>query len=173
MIDYSKFAADLMTEVTPSLELDIREFSESVDPLCESPIETMLGVAMFYVCRFFNRSSSIFVCASPEARKNLPKPGEGPIVSNVIYLVPQYEFQNYRIDWAVYCGRKWVFVECDGHDFHERTKEQAARDRKKDREIQAAGLNVLRFTGSEIYRDPSSCAIQVLLFLRSKTEQAA
>ena len=33
-------------------------------------------------------------------------------------------------------------MECDGHDFHERTKEQASSDKKRDRSLQAAGFLV-------------------------------
>lgn len=54
-----------------------------------------------------------------------------------------------------------VVVECDGHDFHEKTKEQAARDKARDRDMQAAGYLVLRFTGSEIYKSVEMCAEQV------------
>jgi hypothetical protein len=54
-----------------------------------------------------------------------------------------------------------IAVECDGHDFHERTKEQAKRDRKRDRDLQARGFRVLRFTGSEIFRDAMACAATV------------
>ena len=57
--------------------------------------------------------------------------------------------------------RKLV-VECDGHDFHERTKEQAAKDRSRDRHLNAAGYDVFRFTGSELWRDPWGCADQVI-----------
>lgn len=49
-------------------------------------------------------------------------------------------------------------VEADGHTYHERTKEQAAYDRARDREMQALGYIVLRFTGSEIHHDPWACA---------------
>lgn len=52
----------------------------------------------------------------------------------------------------------YVAIECDGHDFHERTKEQAERDKKRDRDIQSLGWNVARFTGSEIVRDPKGTA---------------
>jgi very-short-patch-repair endonuclease len=51
-----------------------------------------------------------------------------------------------------------VIVECDGHDFHERTKEQAKRDRSRDRAFQNLGYKVFRYTGSEIFNDPFSCA---------------
>ena len=43
-------------------------------------------------------------------------------------------------------------IECDGHDFHEKTKEQAQRDKEKDRILQANGWLIARFTGSEIYK---------------------
>lgn len=58
-------------------------------------------------------------------------------------------------------------VECDGHDFHERTKEQAQRDRARDRAFQAAGIPVFRFTGSEIYASPTKCAREVKRFLNN------
>lgn len=65
------------------------------------------------------------------------------------------------------CG-KWVslVVECDGHDFHEKTKEQAKRDKSRDRDLQAAGITVLRFTGSEIYNDINQCIIDIELVIK-------
>lgn len=56
--------------------------------------------------------------------------------------------------------RKLV-VECDGHEYHERTKEQAAKDRSRDRRLTSLGFDVFRFTGSELWRDPWGCASQV------------
>ena len=50
-----------------------------------------------------------------------------------------------------------IIVECDGHDFHEKTKEQAKRDKRRDRHFITAGYHVLRFTGSEIVNDPHEC----------------
>ena len=49
-----------------------------------------------------------------------------------------------------------IAVECDGHEFHEKTKQQAARDKARDRD---------RFTGSEIWKDPGACADEVLVHL--------
>ncbi len=60
---------------------------------------------------------------------------------------------------------KSVLVECDGHDFHERTKDQAKHDRMKDRFLQANGYNILRFTGSELWSDPYKCAKEIYSFL--------
>lgn len=52
-------------------------------------------------------------------------------------------------------------IYCDGHDFHERTKEQAARDRSIDRKLQQIGWHVFRFTGSEIYRATNKCIADI------------
>lgn len=82
---------------------------------------------------------------------------------------PQYEIKvndkRYRVDFliATLAGkyRLDVAVECDGHEFHEKTKEQAARDRARDRAIQSQGIYVLRFTGSEIWANAGQCANEV------------
>lgn len=52
-------------------------------------------------------------------------------------------------------------IELDGHDYHERTKEQARRDRSRDRALTTSGLKPLRFTGSEIHRDVSAAYDEV------------
>lgn len=49
-----------------------------------------------------------------------------------------------------------VAVELDGHDFHERTKEQASRDKKRDRSLLSKGWTTIRFTGSDVVRDPDA-----------------
>lgn len=80
---------------------------------------------------------------------------------------PQAQIDNRRVDFLFssyhYSESKWryLLVECDGHDFHERTKEQASRDKSKDRTAVLAGYDCFRFTGSEIWRDPWGCAKQV------------
>jgi very-short-patch-repair endonuclease len=64
-------------------------------------------------------------------------------------------------------SRVSVVIECDGHDYHERTKEQAAHDRRRDRRLAAIhSLPTIRFTGSEIHRDPSACADEVIAIVR-------
>jgi hypothetical protein len=58
--------------------------------------------------------------------------------------------------------KKNLIIECDGHEFHEKTKAQAARDKKRDRTLQSLGYVVIRFTGSEVYNDPIACAEEAL-----------
>ena len=41
-------------------------------------------------------------------------------------------------------------VYTDGHTYHERTEEQAQRDKRIDRKLQELGFQVLRYTGKEV-----------------------
>jgi very-short-patch-repair endonuclease len=50
---------------------------------------------------------------------------------------------------------------CDGHEFHERSKLQASRDKGRDRALLIGGNPVMRFTGSEIWKDTTRCATDV------------
>lgn len=54
-----------------------------------------------------------------------------------------------------------IAVELDGHDFHERTKEQVTERNRRDRALQDAGWRVFHFSGSELVRDPERCVREV------------
>lgn len=122
---------------------------------CESPIEVAFAVAFDLMHGLYrgaaNHSSTIW------ASEKAPQ----------IYLQPQVQVDAFRVDFV--CG--WnigqdrftsIVIECDGHDFHERTKKQAAADKSRDRALSQTFARVLRFTGSEIYSDPCKCAEEVL-----------
>lgn len=47
-------------------------------------------------------------------------------------------------------------VELDGHEYH-KTKEQRERDAKRDRWFNARKIKTLRWTGSEVKRNPQAC----------------
>ena len=64
-----------------------------------------------------------------------------------------------------------IAVECDGHDFHEKTKEQARHDKQRERALIKGGYNVIRFTGSEIYEDPYKCADEIAEVARALIKQ--
>ncbi len=90
-----------------------------------------------------------------------------------LYVWPQAPIKHRRVDFLIYAPDykteprtaliKWrkLIIECDGHEFHERTKAQASKDRSKDRDAILSGDDFFRFTGSEIWRDPMECARQV------------
>ena len=131
----------------------IHDRFESLRSRCESPIEEILLARMITEdvtagywtnLQFFGRT---FIFGEPHI---FPGP------SDDVWL--QAMVADYRVDFlidsvSVHGERSIVVVECDGHDFHERTKEQAQRDRRRDRLMLGLGIKVLRFTGSEIYND--------------------
>lgn len=142
----SRLSGSLISEFNEACNLTLDE----VAPYCESPIEALFGAALLMAVRVYWRGVALVHFMPPI------KPSGGLIV------FPQYNWRNYRIDWVLRSAIRDIdiFVECDGHDFHERTKEQAERDRSRDREVTEAHIPLLRFTGREIYRNAGACAIQ-------------
>lgn len=127
---------------------------------CQSPIEDMLATAMCFQIGFdmFERA------------------GQGPEFSPVMPLCDlrtQHIVAGYRIDLALVGPCIKVAIECDGHDFHEKTKEQAARDKSRDRAITAEGYALLRFTGSEIWANALGCAEEALSIAKRQLSDAA
>lgn len=75
-----------------------------------------------------------------------------------------------RVDFSIQAGEEgpWrLAVEIDGHDFHERTKEQASSDRARDRLLSRCGYTVVRFTGSDVWSSPLLCAAEIVRMVRS------
>ena len=61
-----------------------------------------------------------------------------------------------------------VAIELDGHEFHEKTKQQVAKDKKRDRSLIKSGLTVLRFSGSEIFYSPRSCITEIADYIKKE-----
>ena len=47
-----------------------------------------------------------------------------------------------------------IAVEFDGHDFHKSTKQQVSKDNERNMLLQKYGIYVLRFSGSDIWKNP-------------------
>jgi very-short-patch-repair endonuclease len=128
-------------------------FTHAATHLCGSPIERLMLAALVWVgygCE--KKLVDIWDSAA-----DFGKP------QTDIVIAPQFQIERHRVDLALFVNivaneEIKIVVECDGHDFHEKTKEQAARDKGRERDLQLAGWKVLRFTGSEIWRDHKACA---------------
>lgn len=130
-----------------SVRGDARLLLESVAyKKVESPIELRLLTALAFM--------------RPENTGNYDMPLN---IDGKFSVRPQHPEGPYRIDLAVFAmgDRIKIAVECDGHQFHEKTKEQAAHDKARDRYLTTRGWRVMRFTGSEIWQDAAGCAQQV------------
>lgn len=93
---------------------------------------------------------------------------EPPGDYQLVRIIAQHPIGRYECDLLLQLGEASIAVECDGHDFHERTPEQAEHDKKRDRYFAEVGQVVLRFTGREINRDAEACAEQALAILEKK-----
>lgn len=126
-----------------------RDFERAWAPRTDSPLETIFGI--------WWRAAAMA--------------GE---INGDVYCVPQVEVsvgeKTYRIDFVVHpdptleyrarlvgIAPKKIGVELDGHDFHERTREQVDYRNRRDRDLASDGWLVLHFSGSELNRDPLGC----------------
>lgn len=57
-----------------------------------------------------------------------------------------------------YTTNKKIIIECDGYEFHQKTKEQVQHDNEREYDLKMAGYEVLRFSGTQIFNNPIKCA---------------
>jgi very-short-patch-repair endonuclease len=84
-----------------------------------------------------------------------------------VVLTPQHEVivdgLTYRLDFSVTrpSSNLKIAIELDGHQFHERTPEQARKDKGRERVITRQGYIFHRFAGGEVMRSPKKCVNEV------------
>ena len=142
--------AELYTEQTHSLISSLTD--------CESPIEQIMALRL-----------SDFIHSRSKYKMELEDGIDIIEAQNQVEIM--LKTATYRVDFKIPIldlisnqGINFI-IECDGHDFHEKTKEQVARDKKRDRAFVAAGYKVIRFAGSEIWNDPLGCAHEALTMI--------
>lgn len=190
--DWRSIVADGLVSDAMALFRDNRLWiSGAIDRSCESPIEKLLAATFAGISElgpaprrpildFPARSTTIDHLRDWFLHFTLRDAFSGTFCLKmedtwIAIIRPQVEVGPFRVDFAVVATAiGWrcpdlesfpilkVAIECDGHDFHERTKEQAARDRARDRFLQGEGLDVLRFTGSEIWKSPEGCRAEII-----------
>jgi very-short-patch-repair endonuclease len=152
---------DFMADAVEANALRFSEELAMIIDKAESPIEQLLLIAL-RANADMQPFTQIHFCCTEE----LP---ERPEFDQAAFVYPQAKIGTYRVDLAIWDASlpfelrnpRMMIVECDGHDFHEKTKEQARKDKQRDRFLQSKGYKVLRFTGSEIWADPDACAEEV------------
>lgn len=158
-------------EIVKKKDIDLKEYHEINREGLDKPF-------YFYLHSFLDRFHSILAkCESPL---------EEAFFIGLIAYEPFYDFwifeekfdnqvkvQNYRLDFAFIDRDKDIFldIELDGHSFHERTEEQAVRDRQRNIELQEEGWFVLRFHRKEIEDDLRGCIERIKKFYEMKSEQ--
>lgn len=139
---------DQMRSYLLTLQSSYMEDFAFLAELCQSPIEVRMLTGLLFMRPTFGTPAYAVAI-----NRTVPK----------VSVHPQHPIRGYKVDFAVHVDSMMpgppikVVIECDGHEFHDKTKEQAARDKRRDRDLAAAGYTVLRFTGSEIWRDLEAC----------------
>ena len=64
-----------------------------------------------------------------------------------------------------------LIIECDGHDFHEKTKEQVEKRNNRDMDLKMSGFDVIHFSGSQIFNKPYSCAKEICDYIDKRIEE--
>lgn len=167
-------ADDLRAEYRQSKLRALDDLEQAIQERAGSPIEELLVWAIIKKDCHYNAFDfpSRFVLGGDGDKPSLCLSPLGSLgeYEPVIFLQPTVVVgdRRYRLDIAYMqeSAPPWrttvsVAVECDGHDFHEKTREQAEADKRRDRDLQSIGWIVARFTGSEIFRDPIGTAKKI------------
>jgi very-short-patch-repair endonuclease len=151
---------------------------------CHSPIERLLIEPLLVV----GHSQFDTVSYRVSGRED----GRHPLVhGRHLSIEPQASLKSTRPDFLLrYQGQRFVrritpqgevrerfvleearmVIECDGYEFHERTRAQVERDRRRDRDLQADGYLVFRFPWSELMDNPYRCVVSALTTLVERAE---
>lgn len=155
--DISNYLVDKVSLHLLALSSDAEMIFEESLIDCESPIEQLLSLALENL-----NIKNIYKC--------------NPFI-DVVEIEKQKEIQcenkKYRVDFCIpviYKNQenKSFIIECDGHEFHQKTKEQVERDNTRMRDLQKQGYEVIKFSGTEIWHRPYKCASDILNIILSK-----
>ena len=124
---------------------------------CESPIEQLLSLELENIGLINTNTYNPYIdVVAIEKQKTI-----------------KVKDKKYRVDFfipVIYKNQEEIgfIIECDGYDFHQKTKEQVEEDNIRQRKLQKEGYEVIRLSGTEIYHKPYQCALEVKNIILSK-----
>lgn len=121
---------------------------------CESPIEKIFFVALINV--FISYDLILYVDNQTLIESNEKK-----------------YYADFTIEHDELCNRYLkkdfkLVIECDGYEFHQKTKEQVDNDNQREYDIKMSGWEIIRFSGRELYNNPIECAKKVIRYIATK-----
>ena len=72
------------------------------------------------------------------------------------YSIMEKKRLRYRLDFAIFCQKGKINIECDDLRWHSQPK-QRSKDKKRDRWLKKHGWTILRFAAEEIKNNTASC----------------
>lgn len=168
-------------------EIFKRLIEDSADNLRDLEFQTKSPIERLFLLSFLEREClgffHYFFCREerlpfeyPDPKSEIADESEATIdyYGCEMKLIPQFRITEFfTVDFLIYIPSRNVklVIECDGHDFHEKTKEQAIHDKKRDRKLITNGFLILRFTGSEIYNNRNGVINEVFHLLLRLIQQ--
>jgi len=153
--------------------LELRIEHEALLALCESPAEQnfMAAAIDYFGLRYDDH------CKRGQAIFDRGGPANCGLFT--LLVEPQVKINSfdasYRADFVFSLTRYarngvpriWgkMVIEIDGHDFHEKTKAQASRDKKRDRDFLSEGYVTMRFSGSDVFHRAFECVEEIFFYL--------
>jgi very-short-patch-repair endonuclease len=150
----------LVASAIQSLGFDLRNLLGA----SESPIEAAMNLALVVDAVCSGPRQWDVVLRFPDEREVLLR-GRSAIERSPrsLRIEPQAQLGDYRVDAlltleardaeGLLVAEKRMVIECQGHEFHERTKEQVSRDYERSRTLQSCGFLVYQFSGSDVWED--------------------
>lgn len=159
---YSKYLTEIVLGTRSVLlgAYDCKMYESMIN--CESPIEQLMALALLD-CREridFSFDDKIYWLATNNQ--------EEIEIKSKKYRVDFYLHFVFKYDKNI--GELNLIIECDGHDFHEKTKEQVIKGNERDRELQKENYDILHFSGSEIYNHLFNCEKEIIEYVKAKYE---
>jgi very-short-patch-repair endonuclease len=131
-----------------------------IDMEITSPIEQIFYIACHVLC------AAAHTQINPEPWRDSKGNDQAGIG---IYMSPQVKIGKYKVDFLFSFNNQGpkefypdLIVELDGHDFHDKDKNQRAYEKARDRYLVKNGYKVLHFTGSEVVKEPYKVAHEAL-----------
>lgn len=98
----------------------------------------------------------------------LLEPQAEALIDGATYRVDFQLVPHAKAAWAWDNRAKFplLAIELDGHEFHEKTKEQVTYRNQRDRALQLAGWRVLHVSGSELWKTPAATTENIYVHCR-------
>lgn len=135
--------------------------------LVGSPVEFILALSVYKALSHSYESWTCWIYSDEEYRQQVAD--GGPHQIGLFALVPQLRVDQVgEVDGDI-CSRTFQgspqVAEADGHLFHERTVEQASKDRRRDRILQRCRIPVFRFTRTDLVRGSEESAYEIVDYI--------
>lgn len=161
--EYEDRRSLLLPNVQQVLDFKVSEYQDSLLGSmygCESPIEQIMAMELSTSMDMFLMEYNNIELMELEPQKYIK-------ANNKLYRV------DFLMEFAFKLNGEYIdifklIIECDGHEFHEKTKEQVKKKNERDRDLQKEGYDILHFSGSEICNTLYKCGKEIRDYVRSK-----